>query len=87
MHTITLYVAGCIMVDKLESVFSSDLCHVSTLFPVVSITFDQTVDMFLMELLYFCLSVFHIFGIIKSLAPVSKNKHPHWKMTKLCRQQ
>lgn len=78
MHIITLYVAGCIMVGKLESVFSSDLCHISTLFPVISITSVQTVDMFLMELLYFCLlSVFHIFGIIKSLAPVFKNKQPH----------
>lgn len=78
MYIITLYVAGCIGVGQLESVFSSDLCHVSTLFPVISMISVQTVDVLLMELLCFCLlSVFNIFGIIKSLDPVSKNKHPH----------
>lgn len=77
MHIITLHVAGYIMVGKLESVFSSDLCYVSTLFPVISITSVQTVDIFLMELLCFCVSVFHTFGIIKSVAPVPKDKHAH----------
>lgn len=78
MHIITLYVAGCVMVGKLKSAFGSDLCHVSMLLPVISITSVQTVDTVLMELVYFCLlSVFRSFGIIKSLALVSKNKHPH----------
>lgn len=52
MHIIALYVAGCITVGKLESVFSSDSCHISVLFPVISITSVQTVDMFLMELIF-----------------------------------
>lgn len=52
MHIITLYVAGCITVDKFKSVFISDLCHISILFHGVSITSVQTLDMFLME---FCI--------------------------------
>lgn len=78
MYIVTPYVVGCIVVSKLESVFSSDLCHVSTLFPVTNITSVQNVYMFRMELVYFCLlSVFQFFGVTKSLSPVSKNKQPH----------
>lgn len=41
------------MVDKLKSVFISDLCHISALFYGINITSVQTLDMFLMEFYIF----------------------------------